>query len=226
MRLSLPVARVGSRVSEGVGFGVVVLSMLLGGLFFLFVQQPALRVLVSDGPSLWRLSSASILENALFTLVILGYCDQLSSPRDIYDRLRINRPLGVHTAIGIIMLCAPLVLLFVALSDGILRMALLFMGAFLLRLMVAFADARDMPRLATGAVAGFLFGLWSGFTLGDHGQKAFACGSDTLELRTGERLACKGLIRMESRGLWLVEGPAPPRLINDRDAFLIRTAER
>ncbi|NTF31222.1 hypothetical protein [Rhizobium skierniewicense] len=224
--MSLPVAKVGSRVSGAMVFGVAVLAMMLGALLFLFVQQPALRVLVSDGSSLWRLVSPGIVESVLFTLLILGYCDQLSSPRDIYDRLRITRPLGVQTAIGIVILCAPVVLLFVALGDGILKTTALFACAFLLRLMVAFAETKNMPRLAIGAVVGLLFGLCSSFTLGNQGQKAFACGSDTLELRSGESLACTGLIRMKSRGLWLVEGPMPARLIKDTDSFIIQTDER
>jgi hypothetical protein len=226
MRLSLSVANAGSRLREGVGFGIALLAMLLGEQLFLFLQQPELRVLIGDWPSMGRLVSASVVQNVLFAFLILSDFDRLSSPRAIYDRFRINRPLGVQTAIGVVILCAPFVLLFLALSDGSLRTALLVACVLLIRLMAAFARMRHMPRVAIHAAAGFLFGLCSSLLLGEYVQKAFACGSDIVELRSGDILACKGLIRMESRGLWLVEGPVPPRLIKDRDFLIIQTAER
>ncbi len=163
--------------------------------------------------------------------IILYLCNPssaFSNPREIIQRFRATGSLSLHAAIGIAVLTIPILLLFTTSSDGFLRFVLFFLSTILSGMIVLSAEQIGVPRLPLCAAAGLMLGVINGLTVNDNAPHAFSCASDSVQLRSGEILACKRLSLLRDGSLWLVEGPPEPRLVGKSDiaGYMVGSAER
>jgi hypothetical protein len=200
----------------------VVLALMLGEQLAFLIRLPQLAILVHDKHAVWLVFSTWPTHyNGFYNLVIIFAWDRArnfaeSDPRtsDVLHRLRNISALKLLTCGGIALLLIPVFGVFSVIS---FRTALTIFCLFLCHVMFFRAERQNIPRVLVLVTAFLFWGFVSGLLLTDHDKRVFACQSETLQLTSGDVLPCSSLTLLEAKSLWLVEGPTPPRLLENSD---------
>ena len=197
-------------------------ALLLGAQLAFLVFLPELSALIQDRESLWLVFSTwPDMYNGLYNLLIIfswdaarRFAQDHPDVADVLLRIRAMRKLNILTAIGVVILLIPAFAFF---RVTLVRIALTILLIIIGHMIFLRAEKRDVPRIPLSIIAGLSWGFVADLILTDTRQLAFDCRPDMLQLRSGEYLPCTSLLLFEGKALWLIEGPAKPRLVAESD---------
>lgn len=211
-----------ARYGKALIFVVIVMllfcTFLLGAQLAFLVQLPRLSDLLRDGHSMWLVFST--WPDARFGLFFMAYfvnvqVSKLSDFRSFRHRIgNLDRRHGV-AVIGASIFLTPLlwgVGLTILLSIAAIILCCIIGGAVL-----RWALKAGAPQSIIVIASGVAIGFFGNVLFSKLENETFWCRKGSVELRSGQTVACERIVSFSDKSLWLIENGSHARLVARHD---------
>lgn len=212
-----------ARYGKALMFLVIIMllfcTFLLGAQLAFLVQLPRLSELVRDGRSMWLVffTWPDARFGLFFTMAYFVniQVSKLSDFRSFRHRIgNLDRRHGV-AVIGASIFLTPLLW-------GVGMTVLLSIAAIILCCIIGSAVLRwalkaGVPQSIIVIVSGVAIGFFGNLVMSKYGNDTFRCRKGSVELRSGQTVACERIVSFSDKSLWLIENESHARLVARRD---------
>ncbi|NTF06812.1 hypothetical protein G6L37_11630 [Agrobacterium rubi] len=208
-------ARYGAALMFVVVMILLLCAMLLGAQLAFLVQLPRLSELLRDGHSMWLVFSTwpdtrfgLFFAMAYFVNIEVSKLSDFQSFRNWIGQLDRRHVVAV---IGTSIFLMPLLL-----GTGmplLLSIAAIILCCIVGGVVLRLALKAGVPTIIVVVASAVAIGFFGNLLMSKSGDDTFVCRKGSVELRSGQTVACDKIVSFSDKSLWLIESASQVRLV-------------